>query len=100
MQTKPVRALGADITQATLQQTLDRLDISKQVSQLSYAEKRLLIMISLTQQLSGVTNDWGRTLNLRQYIEMYIENFVNLCKKGVNMFRTYLLTIKTFIRFD
>lgn len=61
-QTKPVRSLGADITQATLQQTLDRLDISSQVSQLSYAEKRLLIMISLTQQLSGVTNDWGRTL--------------------------------------
>jgi len=61
-QTKPVRALGADITQATLQQTLDRLDIGKQVSQLSYAEKRLLIMISLTQQLSGVTDDWGRTL--------------------------------------
>lgn len=61
-QTKPVRALGADITQATLQQTLDKLDISSQVSQLSYAEKRLLIIISLTQQLSGVTNDWGRTL--------------------------------------
>lgn len=61
-QTKPVRALGADITQATLQQTLSNLDISQQVSQLSYAEKRLLIMISLTQQLSGVTNDWGRTL--------------------------------------
>lgn len=61
-QTKPVRGLGADITQATLQQTLSNLDISTQVSQLSYAEKRLLIMVSLTQQLSGVTNDWGRTL--------------------------------------
>ncbi len=61
-QTKPVRALGADITQASLQQTLSRLDISQQVAQLSYAEKRLLIMISLTQQLSSVTNDWGRTL--------------------------------------
>ena len=100
MQTKPVRSLGADITQASLQQTLDKLDISQQVSQLSYAEKRLLIIISLTQQLSSVTNDWGRTLNLRQYIEMYIENFVNLCKKGVNMYKTYLLTIKTFMRFD
>ena len=61
-QTKPIRSLGADITQATLQQTLDNLDIQKQISQLSYAEKRLLIMVSITQQLSGVTNDWGRTL--------------------------------------
>ena len=87
MQTKPVRSLGADITQATLQQTLDQLDISTQVAQLNYAEKRLLIMISLTKQLSGVTNDWGRTLNLRQYIEMYIENFVNVCKNGVNIIK-------------
>ena len=47
-------------------------------------------MISLTQQLSGVTNDWGRTLNLRQYIEMYIENFVNLCKKGVNIIKNIM----------
>ena len=62
MQTKPVRALGGDITQATLQQTLSNLNIDSQVSQLSYVEKRLLIIISLTQQLSGVTNDWGRTL--------------------------------------
>lgn len=61
-QTKPVRALGGDITQATLQQTLSNLNIDSQVSQLSYVEKRLLIIISLTQQLSGVTNDWGRTL--------------------------------------
>ena len=61
-QTKPVRALGGDITQATLQKTLDQLNIDTQVSQLSYVEKRLLIIISLTRQLSGVTNDWGRTL--------------------------------------
>lgn len=61
-QTKPVRSLGADITQATLQQSLDKIDFGSQVADLSYAEKRLLIIISLTQQLSGVTNDWGRTL--------------------------------------
>lgn len=61
-QTKPIRGLGGDITQASLQKTLDNLDISGQVADLSYAEKRLLIIVSLTQQLSGVTNDWGRTL--------------------------------------
>ena len=61
-QTKPIRGLGGDITQASLQKTLDTLDISGQVADLSYAEKRLLIIVSLTQQLSGVTNDWGRTL--------------------------------------
>lgn len=62
-QTKPVRSIGADITQSSLQTTLDTLDIDRAVNQLSYAEKRLLIIISLTDQLSESTGDWGRTLN-------------------------------------
>lgn len=62
-QTKPIRgATGGDITQATLQTTLDNLGIGKVVTNLSYAEKRLLIIISLTQQLSEATNDYGRTI--------------------------------------
>lgn len=62
-QTKPIRSLtGGDITQATLQTTLDNLGIDRAISQLSFAEKRLVIMISLTQQLSESAGDWGRTL--------------------------------------
>lgn len=62
-QTKPIRgATGADITEATLQTTLDTLGIEEYVSNLSYAEKRLLIIISLTDQLSESTNDFGRTI--------------------------------------
>lgn len=85
-QTKPIRgATGADITQATLQQTLNELGIDQSITNLSYAEKRLIIIISLTRQLQASVGDMAKTLNLRQYIEMYIENFVNLCKKGVNI---------------
>lgn len=62
-QTKPIRGTtGADITQATLQTTLDNLGIERMVDQLSFAEKRLLIIISLTQQLRAATNDLGRTI--------------------------------------
>lgn len=62
-QTKPIRgATGADITQATLQSTLSNLNIDAYVSNLSYAEKRLLIIISLTQQLQQATNDFGKTI--------------------------------------
>lgn len=53
---------GADITQNTLQNTLDTMGIERAVSQLSFAEKRLLIIISLTQQLNQATNDFGRTI--------------------------------------
>lgn len=62
-QTKPIRGLtGGDITQATLQTTLDTLGIEKAVSELSFAEKRLLIVISLTQQLNASIGDMGRTI--------------------------------------
>lgn len=62
-QTKPIRGVtGGDITQATLQTTLDQLGINAAVSQLSFAEKRLLIIISLTKQLNASIGDMGRTI--------------------------------------
>lgn len=62
-QTRPIRsATGADITQATLQQTLNELDIDKKITELSYAEKRLITIVSLTRQLTEATNDFGRTI--------------------------------------
>ena len=62
-QTKPIRgATGADITMATLQKTLSDLGIDRYIGNLSYAEKRLVTIISLTNQLSEATNDFGRTI--------------------------------------
>jgi len=62
-QTKPIRgATGADITQTTLQTTLSNLGIDRAIDQLSYAEKRLVIIISLTQQLRASIGDMGRTI--------------------------------------
>ena len=61
-QTKPARRLGADITQSTLQQTLDTAGIKEYVANLTYAEKRLVIVASLLQQLTQANNDWGRTI--------------------------------------
>ena len=61
-QTKPARRLGADITQTTLQKTLDTAGIKEYVANLSYAEKRLVIVASLLQQLQEANNDWGRTI--------------------------------------
>lgn len=61
-QTKPARRLGADITQSTLQQTLDTAGIKEYVANLTYAEKRLVIVASLLQQLTEANNDWGRTI--------------------------------------
>ena len=61
-QTKPVRAFGADITQGTLQLTLDQAGIDKQIGDLTYAEKRLVIIASMLEQVKEANGDWGRTI--------------------------------------
>ena len=42
-QTKAIRSLGADITQATLQQELYNMGINESISNMNRAEKTLLI---------------------------------------------------------
>ena len=97
-QTKPARRLGADITQTTLQTTLDSLGIDRSVVNLSYAEKRLLIVISLTQQLSRATNDWGRTLESpANQMRILNEQFSRLTREVGNVFLPILSTILPYL---
>ena len=62
-QTKPARRLGADITQSTLQLTLDTAGIDRGIESLTYAEKRLLIVASILDQTQKSFGDWGRTID-------------------------------------
>ena len=62
-QTKPARRLGADITQSTLQLTMDTAGIDRGVESLTYAEKRLVIVASLLNQTQKSFGDWGRTID-------------------------------------
>lgn len=62
-QTKPIRsATGADITENTLRMTLKNLGITKEIRDLSYVEKRLVMVISLTKQLTNAQGDLARTI--------------------------------------
>jgi len=97
-QTKPARRLGADITQATLQTTLGNLGIDQSVANLSYAEKRLLIVISLTQQLTRATNDWGRTLESpANQMRILSEQFNRLTREVGNVFLPILAKILPYL---
>lgn len=63
-QTKPIRgSTGADITQSTLQTDLDRLGIDRAVTDLSRAEKSILIYLSLERQLAASQGDLAKTIN-------------------------------------
>lgn len=86
-QTKPPRRLGGDITQSTLQQTLGGLGIDRDIANLTYAEKRLLIIISLTKQLKETTGDWGRTLESpANQMRILSEQFNRLTREVGNIF--------------
>lgn len=97
-QTKPARRLGADITQTTLQQTLGDLGIDRSVVNLSYAEKRLLIVISLTRQLTQATGDWGRTLESpANQMRILSEQFNRLSREVGNVFLPIISKILPYL---
>ncbi len=98
-QTKPIRgATGADITQTTLQQTLNDLDIDRKIDQLSYAEKRLVIIISLTRQLSQATGDWARTIESpANQMRILSEQFNRLSRAVGNVFLPVLSKILPYL---
>lgn len=64
-QVRPIRSVsGFDITQNVLGATAQNLGISRSISQMNELEKRLLIIITLANQMrnSGAMNDFARTI--------------------------------------
>lgn len=61
--TKSIRQLGGDITEATLSQTAFNLGITKSIEEMTRAEKTILIYLSLEQQLSNANGDLNKTIN-------------------------------------
>lgn len=60
--TRPLRAYGIDITQATLANTLSDLGIERKISSLSQAEKMVLRYIAVLKQSSIAHGDFARTI--------------------------------------
>jgi hypothetical protein len=97
-QTKPVRVFGADITEATLQMTLMENGIDKLVSNLSFAEKRLLIVTSVLNQTKEAQNDWARTIeSLANQMRIMDEQISRLTRAIGNVFMPILKTIIPYL---
>lgn len=60
--TKSIRALGGDITEATLQQTAWNLGIEKSIDNMNRAEKTMLIYLTIEQQLKNSQGDLAKTI--------------------------------------
>ncbi len=62
-QTKPLRSLGIDVTQQTLQPILKELGINILVKDLTQAQKVMLRYISIMRQSGNAQGDFARTIN-------------------------------------
>ena len=97
-QTKPVRRLGADITQTSLQTTLDTYGIERSINTLSYAEKRLVIVATLINQTQQATNDFGKTIeSIANQMRVFQQQTERLTRALGNMFLPILKTLLPYI---
>ena len=98
-QTRPIRgATGADITEKTLQNTVDRLGLDKSISDLSYVEKRLIMVVSLTQQLKVSQGDYARTIeSASNQIRIMHEQWNALSRAVGNIFYGVLQQVMPYV---
>lgn len=98
-QVRPIRsATGADITEKTLQNTVDALGLDRSISQLSYVEKRLVMVISLTEQLKKSQGDYGRTIeSASNQIRIMKEQWERLSRAVGNVFYPILERVLPYL---
>ena len=97
-QTKPVRRLGGDITQNTLQLTLDTYGIDRGIESLNYAEKRLVIVTAMLNQTDEAWGDWGRTIeSVSNQMRIFQQQVERLTRAIGNVFLPILKTIIPYL---
>ena len=98
-QVRPIRtATGADITEKTLQKTVDALGLNMSISQLNYVEKRLIMIISLTEQLKKSQGDYGRTIeSVANQTKVMHEQWERLTRALGNVFYPLLEKILPYL---
>lgn len=86
-QTKPLRDLGLDITQQSLQPIVDELGIDRSVKQLSQAEKMILRYIAVLRQASAAQGDFARTVETpANQLKILSAQFQELKRSAGNLF--------------
>ena len=98
-QVRPIRgATGADITEKTLQQTVDKLGLEQSISDLSFVEKRLIMVISLTDQLKNSQGDYARTIeSASNQIRVMHEQWDRLSRAVGNVFYPILAKVLPYV---
>lgn len=97
-QSRAVRALGIDITQASLQQTAYNLGITTSISKMDQAAKAELRMITILDQSRVAWGDLAETLNTpANQFRMLQQNAVSLARALGNIFLPIVSKVLPYI---
>lgn len=91
-QTKPLRDLGLDITQQSLQPIADELGLEKSIKQLSQAEKMCLRYIAVLRQTTAAQGDMAKTVESQANQMRVFNNQLTMLKTNVGAFFSGLVT--------
>lgn len=91
-QTKPLRDLGLDITQQSLQPIADELGLEKSIKQLSQAEKMCLRYIAVLRQTTSAQGDMAKTVESQANQMRIFNNQLYMLKVNVGSFFSGLIS--------
>ena len=91
-QTKPLRDLGLDITQQSLQPIADELGLEKSIKQLSQAEKMCLRYIAVLRQATSAQGDMAKTVESQANQMRIFNNQLYMLKVNVGSFFSGLIS--------
>lgn len=98
-QTKPIRAAtGADITENSLQLTLNTIGVDKYIRDLTFAEKRVVALIAVQNQLKNSQADWAKTIeSTANQIKIFQEQTARLTRAFGDMFIPILQQVLPYL---
>lgn len=97
-QVKPLRELGVDITNATLQQTAYNYGITDSISKMSQAAKVQLRWLTIMKQSSVAFGDMAKTINSpSNQLRILKQQWDNLCRSIGNVFMPVVQAVLPYI---
>ena len=97
--TKPLRELGVDITEGSMQGVLDNLGIERTVDQLNFAEKELLRYRTIVEQVGFAQGDFAKTFDSSaNQIRMFKAQIETIKQQVSAIFAQLVKNIGAYIR--
>lgn len=97
-QTESIRQFGVDITDVSLQEFIDTEGLNLAIDDLTYAEKRMVIVMQTMSSLQNIQGDYGNTSeSLANQLKALSENFTSLTRSIGNVLYPVLQAVLPYL---